>query len=344
MVSKARLFATLGFAAGLLVGPGCAGDELDAPDHHADGEDDGVATSSQPLSATDTIADAVTGTCSTGEFKALSDQLVEEIQCLKPGTMTRIDKTPGIVLNAPVSAYLQTPAANALFAARKARGVDLHVISGLRTLPQQYVLYQWYLAKRCGIPLAAPPGESNHQSGLAIDIESNAAWRTTMQSKGFVWLGSSDPAHFTFSGAGTVDLRTLSVLAFQRLWNRNNANDLLAEDGIYGPATEARIAKSPLGGFKIGALCNAPKAPPTGDAAAPNDAGSDATSATPEAPGTPGQDSEEEASEAMGPSRAPAATEGCAVASAPAGAGKTIGPAALALVCAVLRARRRRDA
>jgi hypothetical protein len=52
----------------------------------------------------------------------------------------------------------------------------------------------------------------------------------------------------------------LSVLAFQRLWNRNNPKDRLAEDGAYGPQTEARLARAPSAGFAIGA-CTAGAAP-----------------------------------------------------------------------------------
>ena len=183
-------------------------------------------------------------------------QLVQEIQCLKPGSMKRIDGISGLSLGSAVFPYLQTPAANALIAAQKARGVTLSINSGLRALPQQYLLYRWYQTGRCGIGLAARPGTSNHETGIAVDIANNAAWRSAMNSKGFSWLGASDPVHFDYRSGGTVSMKGLSVRAFQRLWNRNNPNDTIAEDGLYGPATEARLAKSPVGGFAKGASCN----------------------------------------------------------------------------------------
>ncbi|MBX3215085.1 MAG: M15 family metallopeptidase [Labilithrix sp.] len=237
----------------------CSGadDDLDAvEDHHThEADEENVGTVSSSLSATSSVSAAVSGSCSTTSVKGLSTQLVQEIQCMRPGSMKRIDNTAGLALGAAVFPYLQTPAANALIAAQKARGVTLSINSGLRALPQQYLLYRWYQTKRCGIGLAARPGTSNHESGIAVDIANNAAWRSAMSSKGFRWLGASDPVHFDFRGGGTVSMSGLSVRAFQRLWNRNNPNDRISEDGSYGPQTEARLAKSPVGGFPKGASC-----------------------------------------------------------------------------------------
>jgi MYXO-CTERM domain-containing protein len=230
----------------------------DAEDVH----EEPIGEVSSALGTSDPVSSAVTQACSTTAVKGLATQLVEEIQCLRPNTMKKIDGTPGLSLGAAVFPYLQTPAANALIAAQKARGVTLSINSGLRTLPQQYLLYRWYQTGRCGIGLAAKPGTSNHESAVAVDINDNAAWRTTMVGKGFRWLGASDAVHFDYTGGGTVDLRGLSVKAFQRLWNRNNPTDTIAEDGAYGPATEARLAKSPVGGFAKGASCNNPAPAP----------------------------------------------------------------------------------
>ena len=47
----------------------------------------------------------------------------------------------------------------------------------------------------------------------------------------------------------------MDVMAFQRLWNRNHPEDIIAEDGDYGPATAARIERSPADGFPRGPTC-----------------------------------------------------------------------------------------
>lgn len=254
----------------------CSGesDEASAADHHDHGaEDDGpIGTVSSPLVPTDTIATAVaSSTCASSVVKGLSVQLLEEIQCLRPNTFMKIDKTPGLALGGSVMPYLQTKAAQSLIAAQKARGTTMSINSALRTLPQQYLLYRWYQTGRCGIALAASPGTSNHEGGIAVDINDNAGWRSAMQGKSYRWLGAKDPVHYDFIGGGTVNLKGLSVTAFQRLWNRNHPNDTIAVDGSYGPATAARLAQSPIGGFAKGADCSAkPMAgPDAGDAAEP---------------------------------------------------------------------------
>lgn len=236
----------------------------DAEEAHEHESDEPIGEVSSALGTSDPVSSAVTQACSTTAVKGLATQLVEEIQCLRPNAMKKIDGTPGLSLGAAVFPYLQTPAANALIAAQKARGTTLSINSGLRTLPQQYLLYRWYQTGRCGIGLAARPGTSNHESAVAVDINDNASWRTTMQGKGYRWFGANDAVHFDYTAGGTVDLRGLSVKAFQRLWNRNNPGDTIAEDGVYGAGTESRLAKSPVGGFAKGASCSNPAPPPSG--------------------------------------------------------------------------------
>ncbi len=213
-----------------------------------------VGETESALVASDAVSRAVTASCSTTVVKGLASQLVDEIQCLRPNTFARIDGLPNTSLGSAVFPYLQTPAAAALKSIAARRSSTVSVTSGLRTLPQQFLLYRWYQTGRCGIGLAARPGSSNHESGLALDISDSATHRSALQSGGFRWLGSSDPVHYDYT-AGGVSLKGLSVKAFQRLWNRNNPSDKIAEDGDYGPATEARLAKAPIGGFSIGATC-----------------------------------------------------------------------------------------
>jgi hypothetical protein len=114
------------------------------------------------------------------------------------------------------------------------------------------------MAGRCSIMLAASPGGSNHESGLALDTSQYAAWQSALEAQGFKWFGSSDVVHFDYTGAGTIDLRPIGVRGFQRLWNVNRPADVIVEDGIYGPATEARLRQSPADGFATPAPCATP--------------------------------------------------------------------------------------
>lgn len=235
--------------------------------------DEPIDRTSFALKDGDPVTTAVEESCTTTSVKGLSTQLVEEIQCLRPGTMKSIEGVDGLSLGSAVFPWMQTKAADAVIAAQKERGVPLEVNSALRTLPQQYLLYRWYKSGRCNIGLAASPGQSNHESGLAIDVEDNAAWQKAMANHDMKWLGASDPVHFDYVGEGRVDLGGLSVLAFQKLWNRNHPEDPIAEDSAYGDDTEKRLALSPVGGFAKGADCSTPA--PSVPTSPPPSSGSD---------------------------------------------------------------------
>ena len=47
---------------------------------------------------------------------------------------------------------------------------SLQINSALRTIAQQYLLYDWYHEGRCGITAAAHVGNSNHEGGRAVDL------------------------------------------------------------------------------------------------------------------------------------------------------------------------------
>ncbi len=200
------------------------------------------------------------GGCATSIVAGLSRQLIDEINCLRPDTLESFAGN-GVRVNDGVFPFVQPAAKRGLRAAINARGANMTVNSALRTLAQQYLLYKWWQQGRCGISLAASPGRSNHESGLALDIADNAGWRGAMQNNGWRWLGANDPVHFDYVAGGTVQLAGLSVRAFQRLWNRNHPEDRIDEDGAYGPQTEARLRRSPTGGFPRGA-CEAEPPPP----------------------------------------------------------------------------------
>ena len=202
--------------------------------------------------AMDTVGGvASSGACSTSPVRGLSDQIVAEMNCIKPGLMTRIDGYNLTLTTTAALPYLQSPAAVGLKAATTGRS-GLHLNSALRTIAQQWLLYHWYQTGACGIALAAKPGLSNHEDGMALDTPDYTSWRTTLEASGFHWFGSSDVVHFDHSGG--VDAR--GVLAFQRLWNKNNPHDKITEDGLFGPQVEARIKITPRAGFTGPQTCS----------------------------------------------------------------------------------------
>jgi hypothetical protein len=202
------------------------------------------------------------GACSTAPAAPLTRQIAAELACLRPGVFTRIDGTPNVTLGAAANPFLQPSAAAAMATAARTR--SLTVNSTWRSVAQQYLLKSW--EGRCGIRLAAMPGRSNHESGLAIDVDnySSQAVRGALSSAQLSWYcsetnggrlsGCNDPVHFT-SRRGQ-DLRSQGVLAFQKLWNRNNPQDRISEDGSWGAQTAARMARAPIAGFANVARCD----------------------------------------------------------------------------------------
>jgi hypothetical protein len=212
---------------------GCAFQTADEPDFHGV-EEEPVATVQHALTS---VESAVTGSCSTSSVSGLNAQIVAQMNCA-------------------VFPFMQSPAKNALVKALDAHsGTTMTVNSMFRTVAQQYLLYRWYKLGKCGIGLAAYPGSSNHESGLAIDVSQYNTWKSALTGNGFKWLGSSDPVHYDYAGSGIKNLKGADVLAFQEIWNLNHPGDTIAEDGDYGPATEARLKKSPVGGFGTPPSC-----------------------------------------------------------------------------------------
>jgi GH24 family phage-related lysozyme (muramidase) len=188
-------------------------------------------------------------TCETSAVRGLDQQLIDEINVIVPNVLVSIEDLNVAVTGSSVWPLMQPPAKEALGRAINERGTTLQVNSAYRTIAAQFMLFQQSQEGRCGVSLAARPGRSNHQSGLAVDIADNAGWRPFLELHGWQWFGPEDEVHFDFVGGGTQDIRGTAVLAFQRLWNRNNPNDLIPEDGLYGEQTDIRLGNSPAEGF-----------------------------------------------------------------------------------------------
>lgn len=96
---------------------------------------------------------------------------------------------------------------NAMTAAASREGIALFPNSGFRTQAEQVRLYNGWMQKLPGFNLAAPPGWSNHQGGVSVDINTNDQGRA---SPVYQWLNRnagafgfendvpSEPWHWTF--------------------------------------------------------------------------------------------------------------------------------------------------
>jgi hypothetical protein len=252
-VILARLSVLLVVAAALAAA--CAPSDL--PDHELDGHEPTEETEA-PVS-NGTVEQAMNESCSTASIKPLSQQIIEQMKCLDPDGFVEVPARANLALSETVFPYLIAPARDRLVQALDANpNKTMSVASMFRTVAQQYMLRRWYEKGRCGIKAAATPGNSNHETGLAIDLSNASSWRSALESRGFDWYGSGDPPHFDYEGPGAVSHKGLDVEAFQMLWNRNHPEDKIDVDGAYGPQTRERIKKSPAQGFPIGPSCDDP--------------------------------------------------------------------------------------
>ena len=181
---------------------------------------------------------------STAIVNALSQQLIYQLQLILPNAFVSFDDLQ-VNLQDAAFPYLQPRAKQALRKAINARGVPMRVNSAYRTIAQQMLLYN---DRSNTSNRVAPPGTSNHQTGLAIDIEDPRGWEPYLMKCGWNPL-PGDPPHFNYEGSGTIDIRSKSILAFQQLWNQNNPDNKISEDGEFGSQTEAALNRSPAQGF-----------------------------------------------------------------------------------------------
>lgn len=199
-----------------------------------------------------TVASYTTSSCSTSVVIGLSKQIADEIGCESPTGLTRFTAGGNLQITSnAVLPYLSAQGAIDLEAVAQGRIVQVN--SAFRTVAQQYLLYQWYRLGRCGITAAATPGNSNHESGRALDLQNYSVLISAMANRGWSHTVPGDPVHFDH--LSSPDIRGRDVAAFQRLWNRNNPGDQIAEDGDYGPQTDSRLRMAPSEGFPLGPSC-----------------------------------------------------------------------------------------
>ena len=133
-----------------------------------------------PLAAqtVDQVVATHAGGCTTAGVEGLSEQLVDSHLCAFPGSVAEFTPHPNITLTSSRVHPLGT--SETVAAVRAAADVTpLSVNSAFRTLVEQYLLYE-----EGGCGLAAVPGNSNHQTGRALDLGNYTAARSAMQANG----------------------------------------------------------------------------------------------------------------------------------------------------------------
>lgn len=196
--------------------------------------------------------------CETSSVRGLDAQLIHQVNLLSPGLLVRIDDISNLELGGSVHPWVQKGMRDCLVRMfKKYPDLKLKINSAYRTIVGQALLFSHGQAKRCGINIVSPPGKSNHNNASSFDLEN---WNgehlgrsiiSILEEFGFIWLGrriKNDPMHFDCV-RGCIDMREISIKAFQYLWNFANPSDRLAIDGDYGQLVASRLRNSPIEGF-----------------------------------------------------------------------------------------------
>ncbi|MFN6569242.1 M15 family metallopeptidase [Dendronalium sp. ChiSLP03b] len=209
-----------------------------------------------PTATVSGLTPEITG-CNVGEkVRGLDRQIIFIMQRENPTSLVSFIDIDAELNKNSTFPLLQPAAKKALGQAIRKRTKKLIINAAYRSITSQLLLHNYSKQEQCGIIIAAIPGKSNHQTGLAIDIEDFTGWRSYLEAEGWRWLGPVDPVHFDFVGSRISDIKELPIKSFQKLWNLNNPEDKLPENGIYDSETEKRLNQAPPDGFPKGEKCS----------------------------------------------------------------------------------------
>jgi hypothetical protein len=111
-------------------------------------------------------------------------------------------------------------------------GFDARVTSGYRSHAAQTKLYNRYLQGLQPYPVA-PPGTSDHEKGLALDVVSTdtAKLVSLLTSAGLWWQGPADPVHFSLvASPGAIQ----SVVKQETFWQSFGKSTVKVADLVLG--------------------------------------------------------------------------------------------------------------
>jgi hypothetical protein len=202
------------------------------------------------------IEDVAQETCDTPPelVEGLSRQLIDAINCLRPGTLAEIPLGDDIrLLRAGRPAIVDARALDDLIAVAAEGNRPMVVRWAYRDVALQHLFWLQDDYQSCAV--AAPAGLSNHQNGLAVDVDEYQYWQPIMARHGFENNLPNDRVHFDYQRADDVGLGALSLLAFQALWNKNVPREPLDLTAELDGDTYAALGRAPIEGFDL-ELCD----------------------------------------------------------------------------------------
>jgi N-acetylmuramoyl-L-alanine amidase len=179
----------------------------------------------------------------------LSRQIIGVIENIRPNFLVSFAELD-VRIGTRQFPFLQPQAKASLARVIRNRGIPMVINSAYRTCAQQFLLRRWLERGSACVERAAIPGNSNHESGLALDVADFSGWKPYFLSQGWNWFGTGDRVHFDYPRGDTIG--TIGIKAFQTLWNRNFPTRRIGEDGVYGRETAEKLGLSPSEGFDSG--------------------------------------------------------------------------------------------
>jgi hypothetical protein len=189
-------------------------------------------------------------TCGTPDalVTGLSRQLVDAINCLRPGTLVDIPLDAVLrMLEAGRPNLIDGRALADLRAAAADGDRQMVVRWAYRDVGLQQLF--WLQDAYQGCAVAARPGGSNHQNGLAVDLNDWAYWEPIMRRHGWENNLANDRVHFDYQRVEDIGLGSFSLYAFQELWNLNHPEAPLPTGGALDAETDAALAGAPIEGL-----------------------------------------------------------------------------------------------
>ncbi|MGK0358840.1 MAG: hypothetical protein ACI9U2_001134 [Bradymonadia bacterium] len=217
----------------------------------------GLAEHQGPL----TLHEVAMDSCDTPAelVDGLSAQLVDAINCLRPGTLSSIPLGPDIgLLREGRPAYVDARGLDDLLAAADDGDRQMIIRWSYRDVALQHLFWLQDVERNCAV--AAPAGLSNHQNGLAIDLNDRGYWEPIMARHGWENRLPNDRVHFDYQRADDVGLGALSLLAFQALWNTNFPDTPIPTSSELDGETYDALSMAPIQGFDLG-LCEGGPSP-----------------------------------------------------------------------------------
>ena len=204
-----------------------------------------------------TVADGMSD-CSTTEVRGLSSQILHQLHCDHPGVIEEINSIEELCMPSALLPYLHKNATVALKTALGKSTKSFVITSSLRTVAEQYLLYQWSSNSICGHSQPEDrPGRSDYMKGVAFDVEQYDQFKSFVSASQFQWQGNANPTKFLFSPS-TFDVQRALTQSFQKLWNINHPTEKVVEDGLYGSQTEMILRRASVNGFIKKPSCSFP--------------------------------------------------------------------------------------